>query len=131
MTIFVSNNPDGTFTVRCGADEAVVGTPKDPGTVFPPVSSAGGGVTAQIFDTSKPVPGAQPMASFHELLASLQTFLPEYSTAGPSTDGKPWVLAYALRGAHEVDVSKLNELTRSFAREGAVQCHIYFDNGND
>ena len=131
MTISVSNNPDGTFTVRCGSDNVVVGTPGKPANPFPPVSNAGGGVTAQIFDKTSPVPGTRPVASFHELLASLQTSLSNVSVAGSPIDGKPVVLSYALRGPLEVDVSKLRELTRSWGQDRAVQCHIYFDNAHD
>jgi hypothetical protein len=95
------------------------------------VSSAGGGVTAQIFDSSTPVPGAHPMASFHDLLASLQASLSDPAALGGADHGKPLVLSYAFRGAHAVDISKIHELTRGLAHDRAVQCRLYFDTARD
>ncbi len=67
MSITVTNNSDGTFTVSCGTESVIVGgasTGSGTGTgtggssggsisSFPPVTASGGGVTASIIMTTK------------------------------------------------------------------------------
>lgn len=142
MTINVANNPDGTYTVVCGSEVAIVGMPrkmrraknKEPSNrsthalvhtslfTLPPVSPSGGGVVAHIIDNGdKPSRGTR-VKNTAEILKHLRVASTAARTAGP--DATPRLLEFSLPGYHSIDVGKIRS-TVGKAGQGNLGARIF------
>lgn len=128
MTIRVTNNPDGTFTVNCGTEAVIVGTPAHApnqgagSSGLPPLGPPGGFGTAQIFDTTHPPADARPAENAEKLMAMLRSermSLPRGTAPMP-----PKVVNFTLRGTHTLDVGKLTELAAGEDPKLAIRIHM-------
>jgi hypothetical protein len=129
MTIRVTNNPDGTFTVNCGTETVIVGTPAQAPTQgaglpgLPPLGPPGGFGTAQILDTPHPPAGSRPAENAEKLMAMLRSeraSLPR----GNKASMPPRVVDFTLHGPHTLDVGKLSELAAGEDPKLAVRIHM-------
>lgn len=135
MTISVTNNPNGTFTVSCGTEVVVVGTPVQsssspnpptqgaglPG--LPPLSGPGGFGTAQIIDSPRPPAEARPVGNVEQLLDMLRAARTSLPPGGPGQTS-PYVVHFKMRGTHTLDVGKLAEVATGEAPNLAVRIHM-------
>lgn len=135
MTISVTNNPDGTFTVSCGTEAVVVGTPAraplppNPPTQgagprgLPPLSGPGGFGTAQIIDNPHPPAEARPADNAEQLMDMVQSArmsLPR----GSGLSMSPYVVHFRMRGTHTLDVGRLAEIATGQGPGLAVRIHM-------
>lgn len=131
MTIKVTNNPDGTFTVESGNETVIVGTPKPapkPGSSsndLPPISGAGGVGTAQIINSRNPPSEARPAESAEKLLAMLRSEPLSFARGGHAATSRRAV-HYKMEGTHTLDVGEIADVA---ARRG-VAVHIHLVHGD-
>ena len=85
MSITVTNNLDGTYTVSCGDERAIIGMPRATTTdvrmsastyplgpfTFPPISSSDGGAVAHIIDIGDDGARGEPVTSTNDIVAAL------------------------------------------------------------
>ena len=132
MTIRVTNNPDGTFTVNCGTETVILGTPAQVPTQgtgshgLPPLGPPGGFGTAQILDTTNPPADARPAENAEKLMAMLRSERMSLPRSGKAPT-PPKVVHFQLRGTHTLDVGKLSELAGGEAPKLAVHIHMVRD----
>lgn len=132
MTIKVTNNPNGTFTVKCGTETAIVGTPAkalpggsaQPG--LPPITGVGGVVSANIVDNTSPPFDAQPADSVDRLMAMLRS---ERTSLTRSGGESPKIVHFKMRGTHTLDVGEISELAESGTPELTVHIHMVREDG--
>lgn len=135
MTISVTNNPNGTFTVSCGTEVVVVGTPMQPPSTpnpptqgaglpgLPPLSGPGGFGTAQIIDSPHPPAEARPAGNVEQLLDMLRAARMSLPRGGGGQT-TPHVVHFKMRGTHTVDVGRLAEVATAEAPGLAVRIHM-------
>ena len=140
MSITVTNNSDGTFTVSCGADSVIVGTPSSKksggvgnrvsrpgGHVSTVVSRPGGFVTANIIDSAGAPAGSKRARNGNDLIAKLKSQVKAVTIASAAgkKQGNPKDLHFSLSGRHTIDVSKIARLTVGGGTAPAVVAHIH------
>lgn len=131
MTIKVTNNPDGTFTVESGNESVVVGArrpvpkPASESGDLPPISGAGGAGTASIIDNSNPPFEARAAESAETLLDMLRSE-PESAARGGRYAESPRIVHYKLRGTHTLDVSQISAI----AGGKGLAVHIHMVRGD-
>lgn len=118
MTITVTNNLDGTFTVTCGIESAIIGMPRAAAPrarnpraslpkgpfIFPPISSSGGGVVAHIIDIGDESPRGISVNDKNEILEHLRAAAAaESGHAG----ARPHVLEFSFPGQHSIDIGEI------------------------
>lgn len=137
MSISVSNNPDGTFTVSCGTDTVIIGAPnarKASSSAIKPRprvgSVRGGSFRAGFVVASTHVPyGAISVRDVDELQDKLKS---EVSAAGKTRavgHTKPKELHFSLKGLHSLDIGKLSAITGGHSSSLVTHIHIRRDNG--
>ena len=145
MSITVTNNPDGTFTVSCGTESVIIGTKKkgytgSTGIVSTGrVATPGGFVTASIVDAAKAPAGATRARDTKDLLAKMKAQIS--AAAIPGTKGKhkigkditvkprlkPKVLHFSLTGKQTIDVGKIAAITAGSDASHSVVAHVHFN----
>ena len=104
MTITVTSNPDGTFTVTCGNESTIVGRPP-PTSSYPRLSSPPNGVATHIINVSGNSNRGKRVAGAQEIVFDLM-----HKAGGHSPTGiTPPIFEYTLSGQHSIDVAEITK----------------------
>jgi hypothetical protein len=122
MSIIVTNNPDGTYTVECGGETAVVGTPRGP-IIFPPISSLGGGAVAYIINSPSKKSRGERVDNVNALIANLRNSSLNATRTGAAA--RP--LEFSLIGQHSIDIGKIASAVATAADTDNMQVHIFVE----
>jgi hypothetical protein len=119
MTINVTNNPDGTYTVVCGSEIALVGMPLP---TLPPISPVGGRPVAHIINIADEPSRGTRVDDANEILEHLRVASEAAQTAGPGAT--PALLEFSLPGYHTIDIGEICS-TISKAGQGNLSTRIF------
>jgi hypothetical protein len=103
MTIIVTNNADGTYTVECGGEKTSVGSPHGAGR-FPGLSHSGGNVSCHIIDLGGRYTRGQRVNDEDEIVRHVNAYATRRGTIGTTSR----VLEFSLVGQHSIDVGKIH-----------------------
>jgi hypothetical protein len=107
MTITVTSNQDGTFTVTCGNESTIVGRPP-PTSSYPKLSTPPNGVATHIINVSGHSNSGKRVGSPQDIVFDLT-----HNSAGHSPIGSaPPLFEYTLRGQHSIDVAEITRTVR-------------------
>lgn len=119
MSISVTNNPDGTFTVSCGAETVIIGagavqkagapTIKPGRRGGPPV--IGGIVVAGVVAGARLPEGTISVSDPKALMAKLRLEVKRANTAPTVGKARGKELHFSLDGVHTLDVGKVSAIT--------------------
>jgi len=127
MSISVSNNPDGSFTVSCGTETVIVGAPTAP-KAGAPVNKRGhhgGFVVTSIAPSTKLPPDIETALDTKELILKLKAASSRAGIKASAGKGSLPEAHFHLKGAHTLDVAKL---TKSIGGENpTILAHIHWD----
>jgi hypothetical protein len=120
MSITVTNNPDGTYTVECNGEIAVVGQARGP-IIFPSLSSSGGGVVAYISDLHGKRSRGKRVENVKEIIATLKT--PSFRSARAKAGARP--IEFSLHGQHSIDIGKIRSAIGAKGKTGQPKVRIF------
>jgi hypothetical protein len=131
MSISVSSNSDGTFTVTCGTESVIIGrsnTQKASSPSKPAGRRAGkvvGGfvVCGIVPDTIVPREAIQ-VRNVSDLASKLKSKVSAATLARAGGDTKPKEVHFALTGRHTLDVGKLSAITGGDSSGLVTHIHI-------
>jgi hypothetical protein len=134
MSISITNNPDGTFTVTCGTETVTIGAghvPKMASPVIKPGRRGGkvvGGIVVAGFAAGAKLPkGTIPVSSSKALMSKLKTELSSAKIARAA--GLPIKeLHFSLEGQHTLDVGKVSTIAKS-EEVSSIRTHIHLGAG--
>jgi hypothetical protein len=136
MSISVSNNADGTFTVSCGTDTVIIGAPnaqKATSSAIKPGRRGGkvvGGVVVSGGVASTSVPhGAIQVRDADELMTKLKSEVSAAGIARAAGHAIPKEVHFSLKGLHSFDVGKLSAITGGHSPFIVTHIHIGRDHG--
>ena len=130
MSIKVKNNRDGTYTVECAGESAVVGTPLVPfvPVPFPPISSSDGSVVAHIINRHGWEPRGTRVNDVDSLLREIRNRVATLRAGtGPDAESASQVLDFTLQGQHSIDIGHLREALEHDGQSLGLQCRIFLD----
>lgn len=152
MSFVVNTNPDGTFTVTCGAESLTVGRPSGQG----PIITGGGGVATTLIRTKRPkqgpsswpiIPGGGGVAttivklidpddikeihvqSAAEILASIKAHRPIAAKA--KADGQPVLLRFHVPHGTSLDMAPVSKTMRALGKQSALRAEVLFADQGD
>jgi hypothetical protein len=131
MSISVSNNADGSFTVSCGTETVIIGAGDVPKAAPHGKKLRGrrggfvsGIVVAGLVAGEKLPRGTIPVRDTDALMAKLKSKVSEAGTLGSAGKAKRKELHFCLDGLHTVDVAKVSAITGSESAPLVTHIHI-------
>jgi hypothetical protein len=135
MSISVSSNSDGTFTVTCGTETVIIGASNTQTTssASKPVGGRAGRVAGKVVggfvvcsivpNTTAPC-GAIQARNASDLANKLKLKVSAATIARAAGDTKPKEVHFALNGRHTVDFGKLSAITGGDSSGIITHIHI-------
>jgi hypothetical protein len=148
MSLVVNTNPDGTFTVTCGAESVTVGRPSPQGTIV----AGGGGVATTLVRNKKkkpPEPSSWPIIpggggvsttivapvdpdeiknihvqSLDQILASIEAH--HTAAAKENATAPPVLLRFHVPNGKSVDMAPVSKTMRALGARSNLRTEILF-----
>jgi hypothetical protein len=152
MSLVVNTNPDGTFTVTCGAESLTVGRPSEQRPIIP----GGGGVATTLVRTKRPkqgpsswsiIPGGGGVAttivrlidpsdiknihvqSSADILKSIKAHRP--TAPGANAGEQPILLRFHVPHGTSLDMAPVSKTMRALGKQSALRAEVLFADQDD